>query len=164
MLNDSDQTPRPAGCHRRQFLTRIGALAGAAAILPGLAGCETAEMHTSPPKKGATLDFDIAVDPFKPLAAVGGFVAADIEGTEVVLVRTAAKEVVALSRTCPHAFLDMTSSASSKFDVGKGVWVCGWHFSEFKADGSAVAGPAAPAGKLDKFTVSFDGAKGKVTL
>lgn len=164
MLNDSNPPSSHAPCHRRQFLTRIGALAGAAAILPGLGGCETAEMHTDPPKKGATLDFDVAVDPFKPLAAVGGFVAADIEGTEVLLVRTAAKEVIALSRACPHAFLDMAAAPASKYDVAKGVWVCGWHVSEFKADGTAVAGPASPSGKLDKFTVTFDGTKGKVTL
>ena len=156
--------PPPSCQPRRAFLTRLGVIAGAAALSPGLVGCETVEMHSDPPKKGATLSFDTSAAPFTALGAVGGFVAADVEGMELVLVRISTAKVIALSRACPHASLDMAAAPASKFDVAKGVWICGWHVSEFKADGTAIAGPAAPGGKLDSFSVVFDAASGKGTV
>lgn len=160
MLNDSDQAPRPAGCHRRQFLTRIGALAGAAAILPGLSGCETAEMHTSPPKKGASIPFALADAKYQPLSTVGASVEIEIDGQTGLLVRTSADKFIAMSSVCTHQGCIVSWNGASKSAK------CPCHGAAFGPDGSVLSGPfdGTKIGKLAVWQVTFDAATGKGTV
>lgn len=145
---------------RREFLCRIGVLASATALAP-LAGCETAEMHTDPPQPGAKLDFDTAVDPYQPLATVGGKVMVPIGGREVLLLRISAAAIVAYDNECSHKQCKL--EGSGQWDGASNQLKCTCHGAIFDLTGAPVVWPdSTPKVKLRAFKVTFDGAKGTV--
>lgn len=149
-------TPQP----RRQFLTRLGALAGASALLPVLQGCETVEMHGNPPVKGATLAFDLADAAYKDLANVGAAVAIDVAGSQGLLIRTSTDKFIALSSVCTHKGCPLSWMQASK------KLQCFCHGAAFDADGSVISQPndGSAIAKLAVWSVSFDAATGKGTV
>jgi nitrite reductase/ring-hydroxylating ferredoxin subunit len=145
---------------RRVFLCSIGAIAGSAALAPLLGGCEVTEMHTDPPQQGVTLDFDVAQAPYQPLAQAGGSVTVSVAGAKVLLVRTDATQIVAMSAVCTH------EGGPLSWDVASQRAKCGFHLAEFDQAGAPVKPPCCggTTSALKTWQVTFDAQTGKGTL
>jgi cytochrome b6-f complex iron-sulfur subunit len=151
----------PLSCQpRRAFLTRLGVIAGAAALSPGLAGCETVEMHSDPPKKGATLSFDLADAAFKDLAAVGASVSIDVDGNKGLLIRSSTDKFIAMSSVCTHQGCPLSWDSANK------AIKCFCHGAAFSADGKVTNKPSdgSAIAHLAVWSVSFDASSGKGTV
>lgn len=144
--------------NRREFLCKLGAAACATSVLPLVAGCEVSEIKTSPPAKGIKFTFDTAVDPYKPLATVGGSAPGDI-GTKdkpfgIIMVRTEASKVVAVSSACAHQGIPVGYDAAVK------GFKCPFHQAEYQLTGAIKAQPnngdKITTG-LKSYATSFDG-------
>ena len=160
MLKDSAQPHDAIPCPRRQFLTRIGALAGAAVVLPALGGCETAEMHTAAPKQGAALQVALSDAKYQALGTVGASVEIEVDGQTGLLVRTSTDKFVALSSVCTHQGCIVSWNGASKSAK------CPCHGAAFGPDGSVLNGPfdGTKIEKLPVWKVTFDAASGKGTV
>lgn len=145
---------------RRAFLTRLGVIAGAAALAPAVGGCETVEMHGDPPKKGASLSFDLADPAYKDLATVGAAVAIDVAGSQGLLIRTSSDKFIALSSVCTH------QGCTVGWDGAAKALKCPCHGAAFSAAGQVTQKPAdgTAIANLAVWSVSFDAASGKGTV
>lgn len=162
---DSAETGAATTDHpRREFLCKIGALAGTAVLAP-LAGCEVSELYTKPIPKGVTIPFDLAAPEYASLATVGGKALVNVDKTTaIVLVRTGMNEIIALNNACAHKQCPL--DAVGTWDSAKSAIVCGCHGAAFGKDGTIVSQPAngdKVSGKLQSFKITFDGKKGTVT-
>lgn len=157
--------------NRRSFLTR------AAAALVALAACgnDTAlpsDVDLDAPDAGAGASgadagdtgavtgtgieacddrfcLDLAHPANAALRDVGGARAFTIGGKKLIVVRTSATEVVALSSVCTHA------GCAVKFVPGRDDLECPCHGSTFALDGRVTHGPAATP--LAAFAAALDG-------
>lgn len=147
---------------RRDFLCSLGVAGCAAALAPVMQGCEFAEVHSGPISAG-TLEFDVGVAPYTALAKPGGeAVPPDVGGRKLLLIRTNATTIVALSRTCPHQGFDLSPDEAGVWDQTNQWLVCQAHGSVFGADGKVRQGPSTTG--LASFPVTFDPATGKGTV
>ncbi len=155
----------PAPDTRRQFLCKLGGIAGTAAIVRALPGCTTLPGEVSTvyvkPQTG-TLDFDVTTATYKDLATIGGTLTLDTHGQKILMIRVSATEVSVLSRICPHQQCDMSPQDSGDWNQAKLQLTCLCHTSIFDANGNRIAGPSQTG--LRHYMVTFDGTKGTVTL
>ncbi len=107
---------------------------------------------------GGAGDFRLADDEFKALSTVGGVAPINVEDRALLLIRTTASEIVALSRICTHQQCDLSPSIAGSFDLDSGQLRCLCHDARYDTTGKVVGGPA-PA-PLDRFVVDFDPAAG----
>lgn len=70
------------------------------------------------------------------LRRVGAFVIVRLDGREVLLARSGAREVLAFPATCPHRRMRLA------YDHQRGEVVCPEHGSRFARDGRLLKGPA----------------------
>lgn len=94
------------------------------------------------------LCIDVTQAPFTPLATVSGSVAVKTAHDTVVLVRTTATDVVALSAICTHQGCTVAYKSASN------LLVCPCHGAEYALSGAVVRSPATRALKLYVATLS----------
>ncbi len=145
---------------RREFLLRIGAVAGSTLLVPFIHGCESTELYTLPPLH-VTVDFNVANSPYTALKTVGSSVDVSFGNVDGVLVRVSEAEIIGVSRVCPHQQGNVTWDNAAK------ALVCATHKAKFANTGAVVTQP----NNGDKLTtmlpawqVTFDAATGKVTV
>jgi cytochrome b6-f complex iron-sulfur subunit len=141
---------------RRSLLKLLGC-GGCALSLPALSGCTIAEVFGG---GAATVPFDLAEARFAGLKSVGGTATVDAAGRNLILLRTDANTVVALSRICTHTACDMAPGRFGRFDGSKLICTC--HDSHFAPSGEVLKGPATR--DLKSFPVQFDAAGGTGTV
>lgn len=141
---------------RRGLLKLLGC-GGCALALPSLSGCTIAEVFGG---GSATVPFDLADPRFVPLKSVGGVATVDAAGRNLLLIRTDAQTVVALSRICTHTACDMAPDRFGTFDGTK--LICRCHNSHFSTTGEVLQGPATR--DLTSYTVDFDATAGTGTV
>jgi cytochrome b6-f complex iron-sulfur subunit len=127
-------------CSRRTALRGLGALAACAA-LPS-AGCAqngsnlpTAQTSTC----GASTCIDLSDSKNAALATAGGAMLVDTAHDTIMVIRTSATAVIALSAICTH------SGCSMDFDASRALLTCPCHGSEFDETGAVKVGPARRA-------------------
>lgn len=141
---------------RRSLLKLLGC-GGCAVALPTLSGCSIAEVFGG---GSATVPFDLAQAQFAGLKNVGGTAAVDAAGRNLILIRTNATGIVALSRICTHTACDMATDRFGTFDGQK--LICRCHDSHFAPTGAVLKGPATR--DLASYQVNFDAATGTGTV
>ena len=165
-MTDSPRTPSIASqVSRRRFLRKLGVATGCVASAATLAGCEVAEVKASDSGSNLTeVTFDLADPTYAPLKTMGKMVAVNVGSKKLLLIRSHMNKLIALSRVCPHAGCDLSPEASGRFMMPDNVVECGCHSSQFKTDGTYVAGSlngGGSVGNLSSYPVSFDQATGK---
>lgn len=158
-------SPDPAceGCTRRTVLT--GLAAGAAAAL---AGCSANTMLLEPDGGddgdagvgaaicGTNLCLDLNEPAYKTLATVDNSLVVSTSSDKILVIRTSATEVLALSDICTHA------GCGVRYDrVGKQL-TCPCHGSRYALTGAVTRGPATRA--LAVYPAQLDVATSVITI
>ena len=107
---------------------------------------------------GGNGDFALSDDEFKALQDVGGVAPINVEDRALLLIRTSADEIVALSRICTHQQCDLSPAIAGSFDLESGQLRCLCHDARYDTTGKVLSGPAPEP--LDRFTVDFDAGEG----
>lgn len=126
------------GCSRRALLRGLG-VACAAAVIPGVTGCmqQGSDLpNATTTSCGGSVCIDLAQTGNAALTSAGGAMLVDIASDTVMVIRTSATAVIALSAICTH------SGCSMNFDASSSLVVCPCHGSEFDEQGNVVRGPA----------------------
>jgi|HubBroStandDraft_3_1064219.scaffolds.fasta_scaffold331921_2 cytochrome b6-f complex iron-sulfur subunit len=137
-----------ASCSRRAVLEGLGAAAIAGLLLdgcgPGGANLPNATTTTC----GPDVCIDLTDAANATLLETGGTMAFDAANDTILVARTSATDVIALSAVCTHAGCIVDYSASEqRID-------CGCHGSEFATDGSVIRGPASQPLKMYAATLA----------
>jgi len=93
----------------------------------------------------------VSLDRLPALAAVGGFVAADIEGAPLILIRRAEDQVAAFSPVCTHMQCAVSWAADTE------VFRCPCHGSIYDKEGNPTSGPAPLP--LERYPTALKGNK-----
>ncbi|HEX4456064.1 MAG TPA: Rieske (2Fe-2S) protein [Kofleriaceae bacterium] len=109
-------------------------------------GADLPPATTSTCSGGTCIDLTDAAN--ATLTQVGGTMAFDADGDTILVARTSATEVIALSAVCTHAGCIVDYSATT------GNVECECHGSEFATDGSVLRGPADRPLKMYAATLS----------
>jgi cytochrome b6-f complex iron-sulfur subunit len=127
---------RCSGCTRRALLHGIGVAAASLVILESCAqqGSGLPPATTSSCSGGTCIDLSDSAN--ADLANPGGAMLVDIASDTVIVIRTSATEVIALSAICTHA------GCSMDFDAARERLTCPCHGSEFDETGAVTKGPA----------------------
>jgi cytochrome b6-f complex iron-sulfur subunit len=147
------------GCSRRVVLK--GFAMTAASMLVGCPASEEPPPPDAPPPAttsmcGTNLCVDLA-DPLNgPLATVNGSLTVSTPKDTLVVVRTSATTLVALSNICTH------QGCNVRYDGSASVLNCPCHGSRFSLAGSVLRGPAASP--LKKYVTQFDQGMNLLTI
>lgn len=144
---------------RKDFIEQVG-LSGAAILIFGCMQSCTKSDGPSPnpsPNPGpgsggnntSTVDFtiDISKSPFDALKNIGGFYVDP--ATNIIIVKTTASEIIAVSSICTH------QQSSIVYQANNNRFYCAAHGSVFTTTGAVTTGPAATA--LKKYQTSLTG-------
>ena len=137
---------------RKDFIEQVG-LSGAAILIFGcMQGCSKSDGTTTNNNgnnNNATVDFtiDISKSPYDALKNIGGFYVEPI--TNVIVVKTTASEIIAVSAICTH------QQASITYQANNNRFYCAAHGSVFSTTGAVTTGPATAA--LKKYQTSLTG-------
>jgi nitrite reductase/ring-hydroxylating ferredoxin subunit len=141
------------GCSRRTVLQGLGL----AALVPLVAACPSS--NGAPTGNATTcsggLCLDLADSANAALANVNGSVVIDSANDTIIVVRTTATTVIAVSAVCTHSgcLVDLEVSSSTLY--------CGCHGSRFAEDGGVITGPARRPLKV--YTATLAGTKITIT-
>jgi cytochrome b6-f complex iron-sulfur subunit len=154
----ADDVP-PCACSRRAVLKGLGCLAVAA--LPfASAGCASSGSQlgsASTQMCGTSLCLDLSQAANAALTKPGGALIVDAPGGDtLVIIRSNAASVAALSAVCTHR------GCIVDFDPSRQIIACPCHGSEFAQDGSVIHGPANRP--LTKYSATLSGNQIMVTL
>ena len=128
-------------CSRRTLLRGLGA-ASALVVVRGVTGCTSPSSNlptgstTTASCAASGVCVDLTDKANAPLANAGGALLVDALGDTIMLIRTSASDVVALSALCTH------QGCSMDFDSSRSLVTCPCHGSEFSEAGAVVQGPA----------------------
>ena len=137
---------------RKDFIEQVG-LSGAAILIFGCTqGCSKSEGTTSNNNgnnNSTPVDFtiDISKTPYDALKTNGGFYVEPI--TNVIVVKTTASEIIAVSAICTH------QQASIAYQANNNRFYCAAHGSVFTTTGAVTTGPATTA--LKKYQTTLTG-------
>jgi len=137
---------------RKDFIEQVG-LSGAAILIFGcMQGCSKSNGTTTNNNgnnNNATVDFtiDISKSPYDALKNIGGFYVEPI--TNVIVVKTTASEIIAVSAICTH------QQASITYQANNNRFYCAAHGSVFSTTGAVTTGPATAA--LKKYQTTLTG-------
>jgi cytochrome b6-f complex iron-sulfur subunit len=137
---------------RKDFIEQVG-LSGAAIFIFGcMQGCKKSDGTTTNNNgnnNNATVDFtiDISKSPYDALKNIGGFYVEPI--TNVIVVKTTASEIIAVSAICTH------QQASITYQANNNRFYCAAHGSVFSTTGAVTTGPATAA--LKKYQTTLTG-------
>jgi cytochrome b6-f complex iron-sulfur subunit len=137
---------------RKDFIEQVG-LSGAAILIFGcMQGCKKSDGTTTNNNgnnNNATVDFtiDISKSPYDALKNIGGFYVEPI--TNVIVVKTTASEIIAVSAICTH------QQASITYQANNNRFYCAAHGSVFSTTGAVTTGPATAA--LKKYQTTLTG-------
>ena len=137
---------------RKDFIEQVG-LSGAAILIFGcMQGCSKSDGTTTNNNgnnNNATVDFtiDISKSPYDALKNIGGFYVEPI--TNVIVVKTTASEIIAVSAICTH------QQASITYQANNNRFYCAAHGSVFTTTGAVTTGPATTA--LKKYQTTLTG-------
>jgi cytochrome b6-f complex iron-sulfur subunit len=126
--------PRHASCSRRAILQGLGAATAGLYIAGCQAGSSLPPAATS--ACGASTCIDLADPANAALASVGGALVFDTSTDTVMVIRTSATQVVALSAICTHAGCEMDYLSNQE------LVDCPCHGSQFDLSGRVTRGPA----------------------
>src|SRR5262249_17814385 len=101
-------------CTRRSVLQGIGAAAAELAILPGCMTMGSSLPTAKSSSCGGGLCIDLSDAANSDLASPGGAMLIDMASDTVMVIRTSATDVVALSAICTHAGCSMNFDAASE--------------------------------------------------
>ena len=142
---------------RKDFIEQVG-LSGAAILIFGcMQSCSKSDGPSTNTNTGSgsggnntsTVDFtiDISKSPFDALKTNGGFYVDPT--TKIIIVKTTAGEIIAVSSVCTH------QQASIVFEANNNRFYCAAHGSVFATTGAVTTGPATTA--LKKYQTSLTG-------
>ena len=145
---------------RKDFIEQVG-LSGAAILIFGcMQSCSKSDGPSTNTNTGggtgtgggnntSTVDFtiDISKSPFDALKNIGGFYVDP--ATNIIIVKTTASEIIAVSAICTH------QQASLTYQVVSNRFYCAAHGSTFSTTGAVTTGPANAA--LKKYQTSLTG-------
>ena len=144
---------------RKDFIEQVG-LSGAAILIFGcMQSCSKSDGTSTNTGGGtgtggggnntSTVDFsiDISKSPFDALKNIGGFYVDP--ATNIIIVKTTASEIIAVSSICTHQQASITYQANSN------RLYCAAHGSVFTTAGAVTTGPATTA--LKKYQTSLTG-------
>ena len=137
---------------RKDFIEQVG-LSGAAILIFGcMQGCSKSDGTTTNNNgnnNNATVDFtiDISKSPYDALKNICGFYVEPI--TNVIVVKTTASEIIAVSAICTH------QQASITYQANNNRFYCAAHGSVFSTTGAVTTGPATAA--LKKYQTTLTG-------
>jgi cytochrome b6-f complex iron-sulfur subunit len=137
---------------RKDFIEQVG-LSGAAILIFGcMQGCSKSDGTTTNNNgnnNNATVDFtiDISKSPYDALKNIGGFYVEPI--TNVIVVKTTASEIIAVSAICTH------QQASITYQANNNRFYCAAHGSVFSTTGAVTTGPSTAA--LKKYQTTLTG-------
>ena len=137
---------------RKDFIEQVG-LSGAAILIFGcMQGCSKSDGTTTNNNgnnNNATVDFtiDISKSPYDALKNIGGFYVDP--ATNIIIVKTTASEIIAVSSICTH------QQASITYQANNNRFYCAAHGSVFATTGAVTTGPATTA--LKKYQTSLTG-------
>ena len=137
---------------RKDFIEQVG-LSGAAILIFGcMQGCSKSDGTTTNNNgnnNNATVDFtiDISKSPYDALKNIGGFYVEPI--TNVIVVKTTASEIIAVSAIGTH------QQASITYQANNNRFYCAAHGSVFSTTGAVTTGPATAA--LKKYQTTLTG-------
>ena len=140
---------------RKDFIEQVG-LSGAAILIFGcMQSCSKSDGPTTNPGNGSggnntnTIDFsiDISKSPYDALKNIGGFYVDAI--TNIIIVKTTASEIIAVSAICTH------QQASIAYQANNNRFYCAAHGSVFTTTGAVTTGPATTA--LKKYQTTLTG-------
>jgi len=138
---------------RKDFIEQVG-LSGAAILIFGcMQGCSKSDGTTTNNNgnnnNNTSVDFtiDISKSPYDALKNIGGFYLEPI--TNVIVVKTTASEIIAVSAICTH------QQASITYQANNNRFYCAAHGSVFSTTGAVTTGPATAA--LKKYQTSLTG-------
>jgi len=134
----SQKEPRAScgGCSRREILYGIGAAAATTFVLGGCSNSGTALPPASTTSCTGGTCIDLGNGDNSTLASVGGAMVVDIGRDTVVVIRSSATEVIALSDVCTH------EGCTMDYDANARQLTCPCHGSVFSLAGAVVTGPA----------------------
>jgi cytochrome b6-f complex iron-sulfur subunit len=126
-------------CTRRCALKGLGGFAAGTFMLR-LVGCGGSSSSSGPGGTATMCSGNLCLDLTNPanaaLANVGGSVIVDAPADTLVVIRTSASTVTALSAICTH------QGCLVEFDANHSLLLCPCHGSEFAETGRVVQGPA----------------------
>jgi cytochrome b6-f complex iron-sulfur subunit len=143
---------------RKDFIEQVG-LSGAAILIFGcMQSCSKSDGTSTNTGGGtgtgggnntSTVDFsiDISKSPFDALKNIGGFYVDP--ATNIIIVKTTASEIIAVSSICTH------QQASITYQANNNRFYCAAHGSVFATTGAVTTGPATTA--LKKYQTSLTG-------
>lgn len=146
---------------RKDFIEQVG-LSGAAILIFGcMQSCSKSDGPGTNTNTGggtgtggggnntSTVDFtiDISKSPFDALKNIGGFYVDP--ATNIIIVKTTASEIIAVSSICTH------QQASITYQANNNRFYCAAHGSVFTTTGSVTTGPATTA--LKKYQTTLTG-------
>ena len=144
---------------RKDFIEQVG-LSGAAILIFGcMQSCSKSDGPSTNTNTGGgtgsggnntgTVDFsiDISKSPFDALKTNGGFYVDPT--TKIIIVKTTAGEIIAVSSVCTH------QQASIVFEANNNRFYCAAHGSVFATTGAVTTGPATTA--LKKYQTTLTG-------
>jgi len=146
---------------RKDFIEQVG-LSGAAILIFGcMQSCSKSDGPSTNTNTGggtgtggggnntSTVDFtiDISKSPFDALKTNGGFYVDPT--TKIIIVKTTAGEIIAVSSVCTH------QQASIVFEANNNRFYCAAHGSVFTTTGSVTTGPATTS--LKKYQTTLTG-------
>jgi cytochrome b6-f complex iron-sulfur subunit len=142
---------------RKDFIEQVG-LSGAAILIFGcMQSCSKSDGPSTNTNNGAgsggnntsTVDFsiDISKSPYDALKNIGGFYVDTV--TNIIIVKTTASEIIAVSAICTH------QQSSITYQANNNRLYCAAHGSVFTTTGAVTTGPATTA--LKKYQTSLTG-------
>lgn len=137
---------------RKDFIEQVG-LSGAAILIFGCMQSCTKSDNTSnnnnTNNNTTPVDFSIDINksPYDTLKNIGGFYLDPI--TNIIIVKTTANEIIAVSAICTHQQASLTYQATNN------RFYCAAHGSTFNTSGAVTTGPANTA--LKKYQTSLTG-------
>lgn len=142
---------------RKDFIEQVG-LSGAAILIFGcMQSCSKSDGPSTNTNNGAgsggnntsTVDFsiDISKSPYDALKNIGGFYVDTV--TNIIIVKTTASEIIAVSAICTH------QQSSITYQANNNRLYCAAHGSIFTTTGAVTTGPATTA--LKKYQTSLTG-------
>jgi nitrite reductase/ring-hydroxylating ferredoxin subunit len=157
-------TTTTSGADRRTFCAQacqLAALAPLAALAQACdGGSPTGPSGSAPPlptintsAAGGTIALTIGTS--SPLANVGGAALVRASGSEILVARTGASSVTAVTAVCTHEACTITGFEGQRY-------VCPCHGSRYTTDGAVVNGPATRS--LRQFPASLTGDTVTITL
>ena len=141
----------------KDFIEQVG-LSGAAILIFGcMQSCSKSDGPSTNTNNGAgsggnntsTVDFsiDISKSPYDALKNIGGFYVDTV--TNIIIVKTTASEIIAVSAICTH------QQSSITYQANNNRLYCAAHGSVFTTTGAVTTGPATTA--LKKYQTSLTG-------